>query len=141
MRDSARELGVVRPGRTYEGRQGITYGAGASRGTVGAARLCMNVMPMPAGARAKAHYHAGVETIAYLLDGACEVHWGDRLQHVTTLEAGDQAYVPADLPHAPLNHSGAPCTWLVVHGSGDDQDGIVMLPELDAVLAAKRPLR
>jgi hypothetical protein len=26
---------------------------------------------------------------------------------------------------------------VVVHSSGDDQDGIVMLPELDAVLARK----
>ena len=30
---------------------------------------------------------------------------------------------------------GKPCTWLVVHSSGSDQDGIVLLPELDARLA------
>lgn len=136
-----RELKVVRPGATYEGAQGVVYGAGPSRGTVGAQAVCMNVMPMPPGARAKAHYHRGIETIAYLLEGACEVHWGDRLENVTTIQAGEQVYLPADLPHAPLNHTDAPCIWIVVHSSGDDQDGIVMLPELDAVLAEKRPLR
>jgi hypothetical protein len=29
----------------------------------------------------------------------------------------------------------------VGHATGDDPDGIVMLPELDDVLAEKRPLR
>ena len=48
--------------------------------------------------------------------------------------AGEQVYIPGDVPHAPCNRSGAPCTWLVVHSSGSDQEGIVMLPELDAVL-------
>lgn len=133
------ELKVVRPGATYEGAQGVVYGAGPSRRTAGTTGLCMSVMPMPPGARAKAHHHAGIETIAHLLEGECEVHWGERLEHVATIRAGEQAYVPAGLPHAPLNHTDAPCTWLVVHSSGDDQDGIVMLPDLDAVLAEKRP--
>lgn len=59
-----RELKVVRPGATYEGAQGVVYGAGPSRGTVGAQAVCKNVMPMPPGARAKAHYNRGIETIA-----------------------------------------------------------------------------
>ena len=56
---------VVSPGQTYVGKQGFTYGSGASAETVGARRICMNILPMPAGARAKAHYHKGIETIAY----------------------------------------------------------------------------
>jgi uncharacterized RmlC-like cupin family protein len=96
----------------------------------------MNVLPMPAGARAKAHYHQGIETIAYMLEGACDVRYGDQLQHSVHVQTGDQVFVPADMPHAPCNDSGAPCTWLVAHSSGDDQDGIVMLPNLDALIAA-----
>jgi uncharacterized RmlC-like cupin family protein len=46
-------------------------------------------------------------------------------------------YLPGGVPHAPSNESGRPCRWVVVHSSGDDQDGIVMLPELDGVLARK----
>lgn len=54
------------------------------------------------------------------------------------VRTGEQCFVPADLPHAPCNESGARCTWLVVHSSGSDQEGIVLLPELDAKLAARR---
>jgi uncharacterized RmlC-like cupin family protein len=127
---------VVKPGRTYLGQQGIVYGAGASAETVGAERVCMNVMPMPPGARAKVHYHKDIETIAYLLAGECTVFYGDELERRVDMRAGEQAFCPADVPHAPCNLSGAPCTWIVVHSSGSDQEGIVLLPELDAKLAA-----
>ena len=126
---------VVSPGRTYQGMQGFTYGAGASAETVGATRVCMNVLPMPPGAIAKAHYHQGIETIAYMLEGECLVHFGPHLEHSVLVRTGEQCFVAADVPHAPHNVSGAPCTWLVVHSSGSDQDGIVLLPELDAQLA------
>jgi uncharacterized RmlC-like cupin family protein len=128
---------VIRPGDTYVGKQGFTYGAGASADTVGARHICMNVLPMLPGARAKVHYHDRIETIAYLLEGECVVYHGDQVQHRALVRAGDQIFVPADVPHAPSNESGAPCTWLVVHSSGNDQEGIVLLPELDAVLAAR----
>jgi uncharacterized RmlC-like cupin family protein len=126
---------IVRPGQTYVGRQGFTYGAGVSKETVGAEKICMNVLPMPAGIRAKVHYHDKIETIAYLLEGQCDVRYGDRMEHCVAVEAGEQIFIPADVPHAPCNDSGAPCTWIVVHSSGSDQDGIVLLPELDAVIA------
>jgi uncharacterized RmlC-like cupin family protein len=97
----------------------------------------MNVLPMPPGARAKAHYHEGIETIAYMLEGECAVYYGNDLEQRVLVHTGDQCFVPIDLAHAPCNESGAPCTWIVVHSSGSDQDGIVLLPELDAKLAAR----
>jgi len=138
MQSSATErVQVVRPGQTYVGKQGLTYGAGASAETVGAQRICMNVLPMPDGARAKVHYHKGIETIAYLLQGKCSVYYGENLERRVAVLAGDQVFIPADVPHAPCNESGAPCTWIVVHSSGSDQDGIVLLPELDTLLSSK----
>ena len=128
-------VSVAKPGGTYVGKQGFTYGSGASAETVGATKICMNVLPMPPGAKAKAHYHEGIETIAYLLEGRCTVRFGQRLEYRVELSAGEQGFVPADLPHAPCNESDAPCVWLVVHSSGSDQDGIVMLPALDEILA------
>lgn len=128
---------VIRPGQTYVGKQGFSYGAGASTETVGTKQICMNVLPMPAGARAKVHTHAGIETIAYLLEGECAVYYGNRLERRADVSAGEQIFVPADVPHAPFNRSAAPCKWLVVHASGSDQDGIVLLPELDLLLAGK----
>jgi uncharacterized RmlC-like cupin family protein len=137
MTQASDRVRVVSPGQTYVGKQGFTYRAGASTETVGAQHVCMNVLPMPAGARAKVHYHDGIETIAYLLEGECVVHYGTRLERQTPVKAGEQMFIPADVPHAPSNESTAPCTWIVVHSSGSDQDGLVMLPELDRLLAAK----
>lgn len=128
---------VVGPGQTYVGKQGFTYGAGASAETVGAEHICMNILPMPQGRSAKAHYHRDIETISYLLEGKCAVYYGDNLECRVLLQSGDQIFLPADVPHAPANESDGPCTWIVVHSSGSDQDGIVLLPELDAVLASK----
>src|SRR5262245_2798986 len=130
-------VAVVKPGSTYVGKQGFTYGSGASAETVGACQVCMNVLPMPPAARAKAHYHQGIETIAYLLEGECTVYYGDGLQQSVVVQQGDQCFVAADMPHAPCNESSKPCTWIVVHSSGSDQDGIVLLPELDDRLSQR----
>ena len=128
---------LIAPGQTYVGKQGFTYGAGASAETVGAEHVCMNVLPVPPGGRAKVHYHQGIETIAYVLDGESYLYYGDSLEHRIAVRAGEQVFVPADVPHAPSNESAATCTIIVVHSSGSDQDGLVLLPDLDVVLASK----
>jgi len=138
MRISRERVRVIRPGQTYTGKQGFIYGAGASAETVGAEQICMNMLPMSAGTRAKAHYHKEIETIAYLLTGECVVYYGDHLEQRVLVHVGDQIFIPANVPHAPCNESGAPCTWIVVHSSGSDQDGIVLLPQLDTRLAAQQ---
>jgi len=130
-------VSVIKPGQTYVGKQGFTYGAGASAETVGAQNVCMNILPMAPGAVAKAHYHKGIETIAYMLEGECAVYYGDNLQKRVLVGQGEQCFVAADIPHAPRNESGKPCIWIVVHSSGSDQDGIVLLPGLDAQLAQR----
>jgi uncharacterized RmlC-like cupin family protein len=130
-------VAVIKPGQTYEGKQGFTYGAGASAKTVGAQKICMNVLPMPPGAVAKAHYHTGIETIAYMLEGECAVYYGNELEKRVLVRQGEQSFVAVDVPHAPRNESGKSCTWIVVPSSGSDQDGIVLLPELDAKLAQR----
>ena len=107
--------------------------------SVGAQKVCMNVLPMPPGAVAKAHYHKGIETIAYMLEGECAVYYGDDLQKRLLVQQGEQCFVAADVPHAPRNESGKPCVFIVVHSSGSDQDEIVLLPELDVKLAARMP--
>jgi uncharacterized RmlC-like cupin family protein len=132
-------VAVVKPGQTYVGKQGFTYGAGASAETVGARKVCMNILPVPPGAAARAHYHEGIETIAYVLDGECGVYYGNDLEKRVVVRQGEQRFVGADIPHAPRNESGKPCTFIVVHSSGSDQDGIVLLPELDAKLARRAP--
>jgi uncharacterized RmlC-like cupin family protein len=130
-------VAVVKPGRTYAGKQGFTYVAGTSSETVGAQKVCMSILPVPPGATAKAHYHEGIETIAYVLDGECAMYYGDDLEKRVLVRQGEQCFVAANVPHAPRNESGKPCTAIVVHSSGNDQDGIVLLPHLDAKLAQR----
>jgi uncharacterized RmlC-like cupin family protein len=130
-------VAVVRPGQTYVGKQGFTYGAGASAETVGARHVCMNILPVPQGVVARAHYHRGIETIAYMLEGECVVYYGDHLEKSVLVRQGEQCFVGADIPHAPRNESANDCTMIVVHSSGSDQDGIVLLPELDEELARR----
>ena len=52
-KSAAEAVQVIQPGKTYIGKQGFSYGAGASTETVGARQVCMNVLPMPPGAKAK----------------------------------------------------------------------------------------
>jgi uncharacterized RmlC-like cupin family protein len=102
MTSASDRVQVIAPGQTYVGKQGFTCGAGASMETVGAERICMNVLPVPVGGRAKVHYHQGIETIAYLLEGECAVYYGERLERRRAVRAGEQIYIPADVPHVRL---------------------------------------
>lgn len=132
-------VAVIKPGQTYVGKQGFTYGAGCSAETIGTTKICMNILPIPPGGVAKAHYHKDIETIAYVLDGECVVYYGDELEKSVVLRQGEQCFVAADVPHVPRNESERVCTAIVVHSSGSDQDGIVLLPELDAKLTQRAP--
>ena len=42
--EATQRVRVIGPSRTYVGKQGFTYGAGASAETVGAEHICMNAV-------------------------------------------------------------------------------------------------
>jgi uncharacterized RmlC-like cupin family protein len=125
---------VVRPGDEYLGRQGFAYTTGLTGVTAGSQRISMTVVTLPDGARAKPHLHREIETAVYVIEGETEMFFGERLQERLLARAGEFVYVPADVPHLVLNRSGAPCKAVVAHTASDDQVGIVLLPELDALV-------
>lgn len=125
---------VLSSGPSYVGQQGFTYLTGLTGVTAGSRALCMTVLTLPDGARAKTHLHRGIETGAYIIDGEAEMYFGDRLEQRLSAKAGEYVYVPADMPHLVLNRSGAPCIVLVAHSAADDQAGIELLPHLDTVV-------
>ena len=125
---------LVKPGLKYEGAQGVTYDAGVSRKTVGAEKVCMNVLPMLPGVKSKPHIHKGIETIAYMLEGECTLFHGKQLENQTLIRQGEQIFIPDNVPHAPYNLSDRKCVWIVVHSSGDDQDELIRTEALDYVL-------
>jgi uncharacterized RmlC-like cupin family protein len=125
---------VIRAGEAYEGLQGMTYLRGLTGETVGSTGICMTVLVLPDGARARTHLHRGVETAGYVVDGRFEMFYGPQLAEHAAFEEGDLVYIGPDVPHLVLNRSGAGATALVAHTAADDQEGIVLLPELDALV-------
>jgi uncharacterized RmlC-like cupin family protein len=125
---------VIRSGESYQGRQGLTYLAGLTGATAGSRAICMTLATLPPGARAKTHLHHGIETAVYVIEGEAEMAFGEKLGERLTARAGEYMYIPADLPHLVMNRSGAVCRALVAHTAADDQEGIVLMPELDGLM-------
>ncbi|MGZ6271025.1 MAG: cupin domain-containing protein [Candidatus Limnocylindrales bacterium] len=128
------EAVLIRSGRTYEGRQGLTYGEGVFAENTGARRLCLHALRIPRGGRAKAHLHASHETAIYLIDGAVSVLHGQGLKRRTEMEAGDYLYIPADCPHLPINTGSIEAFAVLARTDPSEQESVVLLPSLDEVI-------
>ena len=127
---------VVRPGETFEGKQALLYNVGISAETVGATGIHLQLATIPAGAKAKAHKHEFHETAIYALRGTSHVWHGTELQHHTVVEEGDFLYIPANTPHLPYNPSATePVVALIARTDPNEQESVVMLPELDSIHA------
>ncbi|MBA2278325.1 MAG: cupin domain-containing protein [Chloroflexia bacterium] len=126
---------LVRPGATYEGKQGLTYGQGISAQSVGAQALCMVLLTIPPGTRAKAHLHEDHETAIYVISGESETWYGEDLAEHATVRAGEFFYIPAGVPHLPANTSAAPCTVVIARTDPNEQESVVLRPDLDARVA------
>ena len=125
---------VVRAGAPIVGRQGFTYAPAISAETVGAAGLHMQLLTIPPGGRAKAHKHAAHETAIYVLSGAGGMYYGERLDQHLVARSGEFMYIPANVPHQPYNMSATePCIAVVARTDPNEQESVVLLPELDAL--------
>ena len=80
---------LIRPENTYDGKQGLSYFEGISTETVGSNGICMHILTMPPGARAKAHLHEAHETAIYCLSGEVDTWYGDELENHIVVKAGD----------------------------------------------------
>lgn len=124
----------LRPGKTYDGKQGFSYFEGIAKETVGSHGVCMHLLTVPPGGRAKAHKHATHETAIYAISGAAKMYWGERLEHVMEIKAGDMIYIPADVPHLPLNDGDDPAVAVIARTDPHEQESVVLLPELEALV-------
>jgi uncharacterized RmlC-like cupin family protein len=133
---------LVRPSDTYDGKQGLTYFEGIASETVGSRAICMHLLTIPPGGRAKVHLHQDHETAIYILQGEAITLWGDNLEERTDLRGGDLFYIPAGVPHLPVNISNAPVSAVIARTDPNEQESVVLLPELearaDAILGSKR---
>lgn len=96
---------TIRPEQETMTRQRLPNFVGISQATAGAAGISMNVVIIPAGAAAEPHLHRGYETAIYLLSGRVQTFYGDGLRQSVINEAGDFIFIPANVPHQPVNLS------------------------------------
>ena len=124
----------LRAGEPFIGKQGLTYAAAISAETARASAIHMQMLTMPPGGRAKAHKHDAHETAIYVLSGEAGMWYGELLEHHMVADAGDFVYIPADMPHLPYNRSRTEAASAVVARTDpNEQESVVMLPELDAI--------
>ncbi|ACZ40583.1 cupin domain-containing protein [Sphaerobacter thermophilus] len=123
---------VVRGSHSYEGKQGLSYFEGISAQSAGATGLCMHLLTIPPGGRARAHLHERHETAIYVLSGEAEMWYGEGLREHVVTGPGDFVYIPAGVPHLPANRSQTePCIAVIARTDPNEQESVVLLPELD----------
>src|SRR5258708_38022716 len=132
MTDSAKPTcRVIQSNTTYAGKQGFNYFEGISAESAGAQGICMHLLTIPPGGRAKAHMHENHETAIYVLEGEAIALYGDRLQHHAVTKAGDLFFIPAGVPHLPINLSDKPISAVIARTDPTEQESVVLLPELE----------
>jgi uncharacterized RmlC-like cupin family protein len=130
---------AIKPGGLSESKQGHHVFEGISAQSAGSHAMCMHVIAIPPGGRARAHLHAHHESAVYMAQGEVVCWYGDRLQHRFTVRQGEMAYIPAGVPHLPINASEhEPVMCIVARTDPNEQESVVLLPELEA-LAHTRP--
>lgn len=96
---------TIRPSDSIASKQGIPIFHGISGQNAGAKALSLSKVVIPPGGSAKAHVHKGYESAIYLLKGRVKTLYGEGLKESIISEAGDFLYIPANLPHKPINLS------------------------------------
>ena len=119
------------------GRQHQTIFEGVSARSAGARGLCLHLVVIGPGEQTAVHLHAGHETALYVLSGRAETWYGPGLREHLLAQAGDFLYIPAGQPHLARNPSRTePCRAVVARTDPDEQESIVLLPELEGAMQA-----
>ena len=109
----------------------MSYFSGIAAETVGSSAICMHLLEMPPGTRAKAHYHENHETAIFMLEGVAEMVYGTDLKQRLRVEAGDFLYIPAGVPHLPYNPGSAMARAVLARTDPNEQESVVLCPELE----------
>jgi uncharacterized RmlC-like cupin family protein len=87
--------------------------------------ISMNLVVIPPGASAKPHIHRGYESAIYLLEGHVETRYGPGLRKSVINKAGDFIFIPADVPHQPINLSATqPARAIVARNDPNEQEHV-----------------
>src|ERR671916_2760793 len=116
---------VVKPSNTDRDLpRGVVGGAEISQATTGAHNLFMGLVRVPPGARSRPHFHQDCESAVYMVQGAIEVRWGDRLEDAVEVHEGDMLYVPPRETHVVRNLSSIEAAEYVVARDSPTEDSV-----------------
>jgi len=122
---------IVRGGEAFHGKQGLDYFAGVSAESAGSEALCMHLVVLPPGAKARPHYHERHESAVFVLEGVADFLHGPNLEHRDRVEAGDFIYIPAGVPHQPYNPTDRTVRALIARTDPNEQESVVVLEGLE----------
>ena len=118
---------TVRPTETVNTRQQLPNFEGISATTAGATGLCMHMVIIPPGGKAVPHIHNGYETAIYILKGRAETRYGKGLKQSEINQAGDFIFIPANVPHQPVNLSDTEeVVAIVARNDPNEQESVVL---------------
>jgi len=119
------EIITVRPDVAIDTLQKLPNYVGVSSNTAGSTGISMNVVIIPAGARAQPHYHDGFETAIYILKGEVKTFYGAGLAKSCVNRQGDFIFIPAGVPHQPVNLSpDVDAIALVARNDANEQESV-----------------
>lgn len=61
------------------------------------------------------------------------MYYGENLAEHLVVREGEYLYIPAGMPHLPFNPGDTPCTAVIARTDPNEQESVVLLPELDAL--------
>ena len=127
---------------TYIGKQGLNYFEGISAQNSSAQAICMHLLNVPPGEHSKAHMHDDHETTIYVLSGQARMWYGDQLEQIVDVRAGDFIHIPANVPHMHINSSATEMlTAVIARTDPNEQYSVVLLPELEALVNLDLPAK
>jgi len=122
----SQEIVLVRPAAETMTRQRLPNFVGISEATAGSKAISMNLVVIPPGGAAEPHLHKGYETAIYLMKGRVDTRYGEGLACSILVEEGDFLFIPADLPHQPVNLSTTePVYAIVARNDPNEQESVV----------------
>jgi uncharacterized RmlC-like cupin family protein len=125
--DPTAEIVTIRPETQTLTRQQLPYFVGISATTANTKGLSMNLVVIPPGASAKAHFHRDYETAIYVLKGQIETRYGEGLKKSIINQTGDFLFIPPNVPHQPFNLSSTETAQAIVaRNDPNEQENVVL---------------
>lgn len=122
---------AIRPNSEIRRVQGTVHADGINRDTAATRALSLQVVTIPAEAIGRAHLHPNHETALYVLDGAAATLWGEALENVHHHVPGEMFYIPAGMPHLPINPGQTPARAVIARSDAAASEDVVLRPDLE----------